>query len=113
MTHRDHAHAFTVVTGHLADDACAPIDWNAVARIDTVVVLMGLARLGSIMEALRRAGRSGDTPVAVVGRAASEAQTVVRGCLDDIESRVCFSWPSSTPWRTSSAPRKCPEAVIA
>ena len=55
-----------------------------------------MARLGSIVEALRRAGRSGDTPVAVVGRAASEEQTVVRGCLDDIETLVGGLRPPAT-----------------
>jgi uroporphyrin-III C-methyltransferase len=96
VTHRDHGHAFAVVTGHLADEADTSIDWGAIARIDTVVVLMGLARLGTIVTALRGAGRSGETPVAVVGRAASESQTVVRGCLADIETRVRGLRPPAT-----------------
>jgi uroporphyrin-III C-methyltransferase len=88
VTHRAHAHAFTVVTGHMADGSPAEIDWSAVARSDTIVVLMGLARLGSIVAALRRAGRPAVTPAAVISRASTEKQRVVRGCLADIETRA-------------------------
>ncbi len=50
----------------------------------TVVVLMGVARLAGITAALIDGGRSPDTPVAMIERATTPAQRVIRGTLDTI-----------------------------
>ncbi len=50
----------------------------------TVVVLMGVARLAGITAALIDGGRSPDTPVAMIERATTPAQRVIRGTLDMI-----------------------------
>ena len=88
VTHRGLAHTFTVVTGHMADDGPDRVDWAAVARSDTVIVLMGLARLSRIVRRLREAGRTPDTRVAVIERASSQRQRTVRGTLADIVVRA-------------------------
>ncbi len=49
---------------------------------------MGLGRLRKITELLRAAGRPAFTPVAVIARATSRQQTVVRGTLGDIAERA-------------------------
>lgn len=65
VTHRSASRSFAVVTGHTVDGLDAP-NWQALAQIDTLVVLMGVATAGEIAERLIAAGRSPETPAAVV-----------------------------------------------
>ncbi len=87
LTHRDHASAFTVVTGSVAPGKPdMQTDWSAVARTPgTLVVLMGWRRLGKVVSALMRAGKPGGTPAAIVSRGTTSAQVSVSGRLDSIE----------------------------
>lgn len=94
LTHRDLSSEFAVVTGHGAEDGDGGPDWAALARIRTLVVLMGVARLGSIAGRLIGEGRDPATPVAVIARASTSGQLVVRGRLDEIARRVA---PGLTP----------------
>jgi len=68
LTHRGISQGFTVVSGHAApDDPRSTLDWEALARGGTtLVVLMGVETLGSVVVALLAAGRHGATPVACV-----------------------------------------------
>ncbi len=87
VTHRGLAAAVTVVTGHRRHGEEEDTDWEALARVDgTIVVLMGVAERASIAHRLIEAGRSPETPVAVVERAASAGQRVVRCRLDELGS---------------------------
>lgn len=71
-----------------ADDP-TPADIAALVRSgSTVAVYMGLRVLPEITDALLSAGVSADLPVAVVGSASLPGETVVRGTLSDIASRV-------------------------
>ncbi len=83
VTHRDAAGSFAVVTGHRAKELDA-LDWDALARLDTLVVLMGIENLSAITAALVTAGRAYDTPVAIVERGTTPEQCVVRGTLGSI-----------------------------
>jgi siroheme synthase len=97
VTHRDHASAFAVVTAHEKDGA-AGLDWDALARIPTVVVLMGLRALGDVQTRLLAAGRSAHTPVAVVARAtAPDARTVVAtlGTIVDVAAAADLEPPAT------------------
>jgi len=86
LTHRAVAGSFGVVTGHcLGRDR---IDWEALARLDTVVVLMGLARLAEVTGLLICGGRGADTPAAVISRGTLPGERVVVGTLEDIASLV-------------------------
>lgn len=61
VTHRGLARSVTVITGH--DDP----DHEALARLGgTIVVLMGIGRLGRLVDGLLRHGMDPQTPVAVV-----------------------------------------------
>ena len=72
--------SFAVVTGHRADGET--VDWERVATAtDTLVVLMGLARLGEIVDRLVAAGRDPGTPAAVVSRGTLPDQRVVAAPL--------------------------------
>lgn len=79
LTHRGISQGFTVVTGHVApDDARSTLDWAALARGGTtLVVLMGVESLGSIVDALVDAGHDGDTPLACVIDGGLPSQQVV------------------------------------
>ncbi len=87
LTHRGIAADFTVVSGHLDPGRPADqgVDWPGLAaNAGTLVVLMAMDRLHLIADALIQHGRPASTPAAVVHRAASEHQQVVRARLDGI-----------------------------
>ena len=85
LTHRRVSSSFAVVTGHEDPDKLrAPIAWSHLAQaVDTIVVLMGQARLGVIADELMRHGRAPDTPVALISEGTTPAQTVVECRLAD------------------------------
>jgi uroporphyrin-III C-methyltransferase len=85
VTHRGLAASVTVVTGHRRHGDEEATDWEALARVGgTVVVLMGVAERAAIGARLMAGGRPADTPVAVVERAGTSAQRVLRGRLDEL-----------------------------
>lgn len=72
--------SIAVVTGHSA--AGQAVDWDRIATAtDTLVVLMGLSRLGDIVSRLVAAGRDPLTPAAVVSRGTLPDQRVVGSTL--------------------------------
>ena len=88
VTHRGVASAFTVVTGHACEASEEEPDWAALARVGTLVLLMGLRRLPQIAERLVEGGSAPTTPVAVIASGTTSAQTVVTGTLADIGART-------------------------
>jgi uroporphyrin-III C-methyltransferase len=67
VTHRGVARSVAFVTSESADANSDQVhDWDALARIDTLVVFMAGARAGSTAAALLAAGRAATTPVAVL-----------------------------------------------
>jgi uroporphyrin-III C-methyltransferase len=81
VTHRNLSRSFAVVTGHLAEDSTHGPDWSALARIDTLVVLMGLRKVAEITHNLLAAGRAPDTPAMIVAAATLPQQQTVTGTL--------------------------------
>jgi uroporphyrinogen III methyltransferase / synthase len=96
VTLRHSSTSVTIVTGHEepgADGAEGTVDWQAVARVGgTIVVLMGVARIGRIAAELMAAGRSPDTPVAAVQWGTRPEQRTVRATLSTIADQ-----PLGTP----------------
>ena len=85
VTHRGVASAFAVVTGREGEgEGETTVDWEALARVPTLVVLMGLSALPEITERLVRHGLPSDTPVAVIASGTLPAQRTVRGTLGSI-----------------------------
>jgi uroporphyrinogen III methyltransferase/synthase len=87
VTLRHSSTSVTIVTGH--EDPAAgeegSVDWSAVARVGgTIVILMGVARIGRIAEALMAGGRPPDTPVAAVQWGTRPEQRTVRATLATI-----------------------------
>jgi uroporphyrin-III C-methyltransferase len=86
VTHRGLAASVTVVTAQLAAGTGLPeVDWESIGRTEgTLVVLMGMSARAAIADALIRAGRPGDTPVAVVHWATTPAEQEVRTTLAEL-----------------------------
>lgn len=82
VTHRGVAGSFAVVTGHRADDST--LDWAALARIDTLVVLMGVGRLAHTVDLLLQHGRDPETPVVIVERGTRPDERITSGTLGTI-----------------------------
>ena len=87
VTHRRVASAFAVVAGHECDGR-SDLDWEALARVPTLVVLMGLSALPDIVARLRAQGMAPDTPAAVIASGTLPEQRSVVGTLHDIADLV-------------------------
>ena len=87
VTHRRVASAFAVVAGHECDGR-SDLDWEALSRMPTLVVLMGLAALPDVVARLRAQGAPADTPVAAIASGTLPGQRTVVGTLDDIAELV-------------------------
>lgn len=71
---------FAVVTAHEPD----ALDWEALARLETLVILMGGRQIGEIVYQLHRYGRSLQTPIAIIRWAGSPQQQVWTANLGNI-----------------------------
>jgi uroporphyrinogen III methyltransferase/synthase len=90
VTHRGVSVSVAFVTGH--EDPTKDqqdVDWERVAGgADTLVLYMGVGRLREISGSLVSAGRSPETPVAVIRWGTVPEQRTVTGTLGDIADRV-------------------------
>jgi uroporphyrinogen III methyltransferase / synthase len=89
VTHRGVASSLAIVTGH-EDPAKAEssLDWDALSRMETLVVLMGVGNLPRIVERLLALGRETTTPAALIEWGTLGRQRTVAGTLADIVERV-------------------------
>jgi len=86
LTHREHAHSVTFVTGHGQGHGPEP-DWRALAMPGaTAVFYMGLARLDRIVEMLLAHGAPGTRPAGIVAQGTASDQRVVAATLATIRS---------------------------
>ena len=121
LTHRDHAHAMTVVTGH-GKDGESEVDWAALARLQqTLVVYMGASTAGRTASRLIAHGMDPATPVAVIANGTRREQVVRTGQLSGIGAlavslhpgapavliigevaRKADAWPAAASLRTAA-----------
>ena len=87
MTHRNMSRSFTVVTGHTALGG-DEIDWQAIQGAETLVILMGMKRIREITRRLIEAGRSEQTPAAVISEGCTDRQQTVLATLSTIAERA-------------------------
>jgi uroporphyrin-III C-methyltransferase len=87
VTARGHAGGFAVITAHRAGEEDGH-DWAALARIDTLVVLMGVERLPHVVEQLLGQGRASETPVAIIENGTLAAERVIEATLADVVERA-------------------------
>src|SRR6202790_1971246 len=88
LTFRREALRITFLTAHKARDAEA-VDWSVLTDEKmTVVVYMGMTAAPSVREGLLAAGRSPQTPVAVLARVTRPDAQAVVGRLEDLPALV-------------------------
>lgn len=81
LTHRDHAHTVTFVTGHNDRDGKEP-NWAALAQAgQTVVFYMGLGRVAHITQRLMEHGAPASRPAALVAHATTPQQRILGATL--------------------------------
>ena len=99
VTHRELASAVALVTGHEeVGKETAGIDYPALAQFPgTIVMYMGVTTAPSWTSELMAAGKSPDTPVAVVRRCSWPDQTIVRCRLGDLVDRLNVPKKSRPP----------------
>jgi uroporphyrin-III C-methyltransferase len=89
VTHRGLSTAFAVVTGHeCSGKDRSTTDWDALARIPTVVVLMGLSNAECIAQHLMAAGRAPTTPAAAISQGTTDGQQVITTTLADLANAI-------------------------
>lgn len=86
ITHRRHASAVAFVTGQQQDGGTPQtLDWQALARFPgTLVFYMGVTTLAEWTGKLMAAGKSPDTPAAIVRRCSWSDQSVRRCTLSEL-----------------------------
>lgn len=88
VTLRGIARSFTVITAHAKTGELPDYDFDALARMETLVVLMGLRTLDALAKKLIDAGLSAETPVATIANATMPQQEIVTGSLSKIAGNV-------------------------
>ena len=90
VTHRGCSSSVTIVTGHDSPSTkSGGVAWDRIAQVPgTIVILMGVANLDFICDALIRAGRSASEPAQVIESATFPEQRTVVGTLDTIANLV-------------------------
>ncbi len=89
VTHRALASTVAFVTGH-EDPAKADssVDWDALAQMGTIVVLMGVGRLEAVAERLMTAGLSSETPAALIHWGTTTQQRTLVAPLGSVSDRA-------------------------
>lgn len=88
LTHRDHAQACLLVTGHLKDGS-VNLNWQQLAKFDgTIAVYMGLLGLSTISEQLIRHGMDSNTPAALIEKGTLPEHRVLTGTLGTLPEIV-------------------------
>jgi uroporphyrinogen III methyltransferase/synthase len=90
ITHRDHASAVALVTGHEdAGKEALAIDYKALAAFPgTLVFYMGITTARTWTKALMEAGKSPDTPVAIIRHCSLTDQERVSCVLDEVVETI-------------------------
>ncbi|WP_204106252.1 MULTISPECIES: uroporphyrinogen-III C-methyltransferase [Spirulina sp. CCY15215] len=84
LTDKYLSRCFTVLSAHQPEN----LDWEALAKIDTLVILMGGRNLGKIVAYLLQNGRSPSHPIAIIRNAGSSQQQIWRGNLANIQEQT-------------------------
>lgn len=80
LTDKELSRCFVVISGHQPEQ----LNWSALAKIDTLVILMGGRSLPLIIQYLIDNGRSQLEPIAIIRNCGRPQQQVFQGTLTDI-----------------------------
>jgi uroporphyrinogen III methyltransferase / synthase len=84
LTDKNLSRGFVVLSGHQPE----LLDWSALAKIDTLAILMGGRSLPQIIENLLLNGRSPDEPIAIIRHCGRPQQQFFWGTLTDIVDKT-------------------------
>ncbi len=84
LTDRDLSSCFAVCSGHEIE----LLNWQALAQIDTLVILMGTRSLPAIVTQLLEQGRDSKEPVAIIRNCSQIGQEIFWGTLTDIVKKT-------------------------
>ncbi|RNJ75845.1 MAG: uroporphyrinogen-III C-methyltransferase [Nitrosopumilus sp. B06] len=89
LTHRRYSSSVVFVTGHEdPTKKSESVKWRNLARsADTIVIMMGLSRIGIICRQLESGGMKKDTPVAVISDGTTKKQKMITGTISDIAKK--------------------------
>ena len=90
LTHRKLASSVVFVTGHEDfEKSKEAVRWKKLAKsTDTIVVMMGLSRIGIISKQLLSGGIDKKTPVAVIQDGTTPKQKMITGTISNIAQKV-------------------------
>lgn len=90
LTHRKFASSVVFVTGHEdLQKSKEKVRWKKLAKsVDTIVIMMGLSRIGIICKQLIKGGMSKKTPVAVIQEGTTPQQKMITGNVSNISKLV-------------------------
>ncbi len=90
LTHRKYSSSVVFVTGHEDQEKQnEQVKWKKLAKsVDTIVIMMGLSRLGIICKQLIAGGLEKTTPIAVIQEGTTEKHRMVKGTLGTISQKV-------------------------
>ena len=90
LTHRKFASSVVFVTGHEDfEKSKEAVRWKKLAKsTDTIVVMMGLSRLGTICKQLVSGGMDKKIPVAVIQDGTTSKQKMIIGTVSNIAQKV-------------------------
>ncbi len=87
LTHRNLTSSVTFVTGH-EDSSEDRLDWSAIAKEKTIVLLMGVKNLAGNLNKLIEHGMPSETPAAIIEWGTYPRQRTVIGDLETLASRA-------------------------
>jgi uroporphyrin-III C-methyltransferase len=89
LTHREVSRSCTLITGNVAKNGELDLPWHTLNDTQqTVVFYMGIKSLPIIMKQLIHAGRSEETPAALIREGTRKSQQMVKGALKNLEALV-------------------------
>jgi uroporphyrin-III C-methyltransferase len=88
VTHRLISTSLTILTGHESDPSESRLDYSALARMETLVILMGVERLEGILAKLMASGLDATTPAVCIEWGTTAQQRVVIGTVANLAALV-------------------------
>ena len=90
LTHRKFSSSVVFVTGHEdPQKSKESVKWKKLANpVDTIVIMMGLPRIGIICEQLMHGGMDKKTPVAVIQNGTTPKHKMITGTISNISKLV-------------------------
>ena len=90
LTHRQFASSVVFVTGHEDPEKKSDVvKWKKLAKsVDTIVIMMGLSRIGVISKKLIDGGMDKDMPVAVIQNGTTSQQKMIKGTISNIDNKI-------------------------